>query len=346
MNSFLKVQDFDYYLPPELIAQDPLPDRDRSRLLVVDRRDGSIAHRQFYQMTEYLEPGDILVVNDTKVIPARLRGVRRTGGKVEALLLKDLGDDTWECLVKPGHKTRTGDSLNFTKDGVELTGTVVARTSFGGRLISFVYDGDWERVLSRLGQVPLPPYIKKPLADEDRYQTVYARMPGSAAAPTAGLHFTPSLLEEVREIGCLTRAVTLNVGLGTFRPVREENVEDHAIHEEYYSVSRETACAVNASREAGHRLYAVGTTVVRTLESSCDEDGRVHAGAGDTGLFIYPGYGFRAVDRLITNFHLPKSTLLMLVSAFAGRELIMEAYREAVTERYRFFSFGDAMLIL
>jgi S-adenosylmethionine:tRNA ribosyltransferase-isomerase len=342
----LRVDEFDYYLPPELIAQDPIPDRDQSRLLVVDRRDRSLTHKRFHQVTGYLEAGDVLVVNDTKVIPARLRGVRKTGGKAEALLLKDLGDDNWECLVKPGHKTRTGDNLFFGRDGVDLTGTVISRTSFGGRVIHWTYQGKWEDILSRLGQLPLPPYIKKPLRDPSRYQTVYARVPGSAAAPTAGLHFTPTLLNKVREMGCLVERVTLNVGLGTFRPIRVETVEAHRMHEESFQVTQATADAVNRARAAGHSLCAVGTTVVRTLESCVDDCGRVRAMAGDTSLFVYPGYSFKVIDRLITNFHLPRSTLLMLVSAFAGKELLMRAYDEAVRERYRFYSFGDAMLIL
>lgn len=342
----MRLDDFDYSLPPELIAQDPIPDRDRSRLLVLDRRDGSITHKHFYQVKEYLDPLDILVVNDTRVIPARLKGHRATGGKVEVLLLRDLGDDTWECLVKPGHKTRTGDDLSFSKDGVEMSGRVEGRTGFGGRVIRWSYKGGWDENLARLGETPLPPYIKKPLTEPSRYQTVYARVPGSAAAPTAGLHFTPALMDEIRSVGCKISAVTLNVGLGTFRPVREEEVETHKMHEEYYQVSGETARAINEARAGGGRLFAVGTTVVRTLESSTGDDGKVAPGSGDTGLFIYPGYRFKAIDCLITNFHLPKSTLLMLVSAFAGKDLIMKAYAEAVRERYRFFSFGDAMLIL
>jgi len=340
----LRVEEFDYRLPPELIAQDPIPERDRSRLLVLDRRDRSITHKQFYQVIEYLGPGDALVLNNTKVIPARLRGVRLTGGKAEVLLLRALGEDTWECLVKPGQKTRTGDRLFFGKDG-ELVGTVLSRTGYGGRIVRWTYQGRWEEVLANLGEMPLPPYIKKPLVEPSRYQTVYARIPGSAAAPTAGLHFTPSLLDQVRAAGCQVLEVTLNVGLGTFRPVREETVEAHQIHEEYFELTEEVAGAVNKVKRDGGRIHAVGTTVVRTLES-CAEDGEVHPMSGPTGLFIYPGYRYKVVDRLITNFHLPKSTLMMLVSAFAGKDLIMGAYEEAVRERYRFFSFGDAMLIL
>ena len=342
----MRVDEFDYFLPPELIAQEPASERDESRLLVLDRRDGTIVHKRFKQITEYLEPGDVLVVNDTRVIPARLKGVRKTGGKVEVLLLRNLGSDNWECLVRPGHKTRTGDSLFFGEGSSDLVGTVVSRTPFGGRVIHWTYEGRWEDVLSRLGEVPLPPYIKRPLHDPSRYQTVYARVPGSAAAPTAGLHFTPELLDRIRAMGCRVEHITLDVGLGTFRPVREETVEAHKMHEEYFRVAPEQAEAMNRAREAGHRLYAVGTTVVRTLETCADETGRIRPMSGPTDLFIYPGYRFKAVDSLVTNFHLPKSTLLMLVSAFAGKDLIMKAYREAVEERYRFFSFGDAMLIL
>jgi S-adenosylmethionine:tRNA ribosyltransferase-isomerase len=342
----LRVDEFDYCLPPELIAQDPIPDRDQSRLLVLDRRDGSISHKRFYQVKEYLEPGDVLVVNDTRVIPARLRGKRKTGGKAEVLLLKDLDGDNWECLVKPGHKTRKGDDLFFSKNGVELVGRVLSWTGYGGRVIHWSYQGKWEDVLARAGEMPLPPYVKKPLGDPSRYQTVYARAPGSAAAPTAGLHFTPALLDEIRGIGCAVVPVTLNVGLGTFRPVRVETVEAHEMHAEYFQVPEETADAVNRARDAGKKLYGVGTTVVRTLESSAGAGGKAHPGSGDTDLFIYPGYRFQVIDRLITNFHLPKSTLLMLVSAFAGKDLVMKAYEEAVREGYRFYSFGDAMLIL
>jgi len=342
----VRVDEFDYELPPELIAQDPLPHRDRSRLLVVDRESGSLSHRRFYDVVEYLQPGDAIVVNNTKVIPARLRGTRATGGKVEVLLLRNLGSDNWECLVKPGQKTRVGDKLYFGDDKTRLTGTVVARTGYGGRVVNWSYQGMWEEVLDRLGETPLPPYIKKPLGEPGRYQTVYASVPGSAAAPTAGLHFTPELLDKVRAAGCEVLEVTLNVGLGTFRPVREETVEAHTMHEEYFELTEETAKAVNRVKKSGGRVCAVGTTVVRTLESCAGEDGEVRPAIAATKLFIYPGYRFKVVDRLITNFHLPKSTLLMLVSAFAGRDLIMKAYREAVAERYRFFSFGDAMLIL
>jgi S-adenosylmethionine:tRNA ribosyltransferase-isomerase len=342
----LRVDEFDYHLPPELIAQTPLQRRDESRLLVLDRRTGSISHRTFRDILDYISPGDLMVVNDTRVIPARLLGRRETGGKVEVLLLKEVGPDRWECLVKPGHKTRTGDKLYFGDEGTGLVGTVISRTGYGGRVVSWEYDGKWEDVIGVLGATPLPPYIKAPLSDPERYQTVYAKVPGSAAAPTAGLHFTPALLDQVRSKGCQVEAITLNVGIATFRPVKEENVEEHKIHEEHVVLDKGTADAVSDLRARGGSLFAVGTTVVRTLESAANGDGTVREMAGDTGLFIFPGFRYTVVDHLITNFHLPKSTLLMLVSAFAGKETIMKAYREAVKERYRFFSFGDAMLIL
>ncbi|HHY75228.1 MAG TPA: tRNA preQ1(34) S-adenosylmethionine ribosyltransferase-isomerase QueA [Firmicutes bacterium] len=347
----MRVDEFDYCLPQELIAQKPLERRDESRLMVLDRATGRTEHRRFRDIKEYLRPGDILVVNDTRVIPARLKGVRQTGGKIEVLLLKDLGGDDWECLVKPGHKVRPGDVFTVPggrsaeKDTV-LKGTVKARTAYGGRVIHWEYQGRWEDALEKVGQVPLPPYIKSPIADPSRYQTVYARVPGSAAAPTAGLHFTPELLAEIRDMGVLIESVTLNVGLGTFRPVKEETVEAHVMHEEYFEISEETARVINEARESGGRLFAVGTTVVRSLESSSTEDGKVLPFRGETRLFIYPPYRFKAVDHMVTNFHLPRSTLLMLVAAFAGKDNILRAYREAVDLRYRFFSFGDAMLIL
>ncbi len=342
----MRVDEFDYYLPPELIAQTPLEKRDDSRLLVLDRQSGSISHKTFRDVLDYLDAGDLLVVNDTRVLPARLLGRRETGGKVEALLLKEIGQDRWECLVKPGHKTRIGDKLFFGDEETALIGTVVSRTDYGGRAISWTYKGRWEDVIQRLGKMPLPPYIKTSLRDPERYQTVYAKVPGSAAAPTAGLHFTPSLLGQVKQKGCLVHAVTLNVGIATFRPVKEENVEEHRIHEEYIVVDKGVSQAVSDLRIRGGDLFAVGTTVVRSLESASAGHGTIREMAGDTDLFIFPGFRYSVVDHLITNFHLPKSTLLMLVSAFAGKELIMEAYRQAVNERYRFFSFGDAMLIL
>ncbi|MGI6663130.1 MAG: tRNA preQ1(34) S-adenosylmethionine ribosyltransferase-isomerase QueA [Bacillota bacterium] len=347
----MRVEEFDYSLPQELIAQIPLERRDESRLMVLYRSTGRTEHRRFRDVKEFLRRGDALVVNDTRVIPARMHGIRATGGKIEVLLLKDLGGDNWECLVRPGHKVRTGDVFTIADargggQEVALRGTVQGRTGYGGRIVHWDYDGRWEDVLARVGQVPLPPYIKAPLTDPTRYQTVYARNPGSAAAPTAGLHFTPRLLEEIEEMGVLIEAVTLNVGLGTFRPVKEERVEAHVMHEEYFEISEETARALNDVRRNGGRVFAVGTTVVRSLESSSAEDGRVLPFRGETRLFIYPPYRFKVVDHMITNFHLPKSTLLMLVAAFAGKDNILKAYEEAVALRYRFFSFGDAMLIL
>lgn len=347
----MRVDEFDYSLPQELIAQVPIDRRDESRLLVLDRSTGQREHRRFRDVREYLRPGDALVVNDTRVIPARMHGTRATGGKIEVLLLKDLGGDNWECLVKPGHKVRTGDVFTIpdVKSGkreIALRGKVEGRTAYGGRIIHWDYDGRWEDVLERVGHVPLPPYIKAPLSDPERYQTVYARIPGSAAAPTAGLHLTPELLEEIKKMGVLVEAVTLNVGLGTFRPVKEETVESHVMHEEYFEISDKTAKVLSDVRKSGGRLFAVGTTVVRSLESSSTDDGRVLPFRGETRLFIYPPYRFKVIDRMITNFHLPKSTLLMLVAAFAGKENILKAYEEAVAMRYRFFSFGDAMLIL
>jgi S-adenosylmethionine:tRNA ribosyltransferase-isomerase len=347
----LRVDEFDYSLPQELIAQVPLERRDESRLLVLDRSTGRTEHKRFHDVKEFLRPGDVLVVNDTRVIPARMHGRRKTGGKVEVLLLRDLGGDDWECLVKPGQKVRTGDEFIIPDPKsagreVVLAGKVLRRTAYGGRVVHWDYDGRWEDALRRVGQVPLPPYIKVPLTDPSRYQTVYAKIPGSSAAPTAGLHFTPELLGEIEKMGVLLEAVTLNVGLGTFRPVKEETVEAHVMHEEYFEISEETARAITQVRKEGGRLFAVGTTVVRCLESSSTEDGRVIPFRGETGLFIYPPYRFKVVDRMITNFHLPKSTLLMLVAAFAGKENVLNAYEVAVALRYRFFSFGDAMLII
>ncbi|HHY17389.1 MAG TPA: tRNA preQ1(34) S-adenosylmethionine ribosyltransferase-isomerase QueA [Firmicutes bacterium] len=343
----MKTEEFDYPLPEELIAQIPIPDRDKSRLLVVNRKDGTLSHRMFKDVAFYVSPGDVLVTNNTRVIPARLFGRRKTGGKVEILLLNPVGRDLWECLVKPGGKARPGEQVFIGRDeNSEIIGTVEARTPFGGRLVRFSYQGKWEDVLERVGNVPLPPYIKVPLKDPERYQTVYARIPGSAAAPTAGLHFTPELLSAISARGISVAPVTLNVGLGTFRPVTEENIERHQMHKEYFEISENTASEVNRAKTAGRRILAVGTTAVRALESACDTNGIVSPYKGDTDIFIYPGFQFRVVDCLITNFHLPKSTLLMLVCAFAGKDLIMEAYREAVKEKYRFFSFGDAMLVL
>lgn len=341
----LRTSDFFFDLPQELIAQDPLEDRSSSRLLVLDRRTGSISHGGFRGILKYLQPGDCLVLNDTKVIPARLLGQREgTGGHVEVLLLKRQEGDVWETLVKPGKKCRPGARLVFG-DG-RLRAQVLETVQEGCRRVKFEYEGIFEEVLDALGEMPLPPYITHRLADPDRYQTVYARYEGSAAAPTAGLHFTRDLLEKIQAKGVETAYVTLHVGLGTFRPVKEERVLDHHMHQEFYRVSEEAAEKINGARAAGGRVICVGTTSCRTLESAADQEGRVLPGEGSTEIFIYPGYRFRAVDGLVTNFHLPESTLLMLVSALAGREKVLNAYKEAVMERYRFFSFGDAMLII
>ena len=340
----MNVSDFYYDLPKELIAQDPLEDRAASRLLVLGKKDGSIRHETFRDVTGHLRAGDCLVINNTRVIPARLFGQREdTGGAVELLLLKRRSTDVWETLVKPGKKARTGARLCF--GGGLLTGEIVEVLPDGNRLIQFSYEGIFEELLDRLGQMPLPPYITHTLADQTRYQTVYAKHDGSAAAPTAGLHFTPALLDEIRGMGVKIAEVTLHVGLGTFRPVKVEQVSDHHMHTEYYEVSAEAASLINEAKQAGGRVIAVGTTSCRTLESAADADGFLTEKNGWTDIFIYPGYRFRAIDALITNFHLPESTLVMLVSALAGREHVMHAYEEAIRERYRFFSFGDAMLI-
>ena len=340
----MNVSDFYYDLPKELIAQDPLEDRAASRLLVLGKKDGSIRHETFRDVTGHLRAGDCLVINNTRVIPARLFGQREdTGGAVELLLLKRRSTDVWETLVKPGKKARTGARLCF--GGGLLTGEIVEVLPDGTRLIQFSYEGIFEELLDRLGQMPLPPYITHTLADQTRYQTVYAKHDGSAAAPTAGLHFTPALLDEIRGMGVKIAEVTLHVGLGTFRPVKVEQVSDHHMHTEYYEVSAEAASLINETKQAGGRVIAVGTTSCRTLESAADADGFLTEKNGWTDIFIYPGYRFRAIDALITNFHLPESTLVMLVSALAGREHVMHAYEEAIRERYRFFSFGDAMLI-
>ncbi|HHV94189.1 MAG TPA: tRNA preQ1(34) S-adenosylmethionine ribosyltransferase-isomerase QueA [Firmicutes bacterium] len=341
----MKVADFDYYLPEELIAQEPVEPRDASRLLVVHRKTGQLEHRVFRDIVEYLLPGDVLIINDTKVIPARLYGRKKdTGGQVELLLLRRINRDLWETLVRPGRRVRPGTWLEFG-DG-RLLAEVEDATPAGGRIVRFVYEGVFETILDELGQMPLPPYIHKELADRNRYQTVYAREEGSAAAPTAGLHFTPGLLDKIKEKGVAIHPITLHVGLGTFRPVKVEEVAEHKMHSEYYSISEETANAIAAAKEAGGKVIAVGTTTTRTLEAAAHKHGRVTADSGWTDIFIYPGFQFRVVDALITNFHLPRSTLLMLVSALAGRDLILHAYRVAVERRYRFFSFGDAMLIL
>ena len=341
----MKTSDFYYDLPQELIAQDPLEDRSSSRLLVLDRETGEMEHRVFRDITEYLRPGDCLVVNNTKVIPARLLGVKEdTGAGIEILLLKRKADNVWETLVKPGKKARPGARIVFG-DGI-LKGEVLEVVDEGNRLIRFEYEGIFEEILDRLGQMPLPPYITHQLKDKNRYQTVYAKHDGSAAAPTAGLHFTKELLKQIEDMGVKIAHVTLHVGLGTFRPVKVENVQDHHMHSEFYMVEESEAKKVNDTKEAGGRVICVGTTSCRTVESAADENGRLKSGSGWTDIFIYPGYEFKILDALITNFHLPESTLVMLVSALAGREHVLAAYEEAIKERYRFFSFGDAMLIL
>lgn len=341
----MDVKDFNYELPEELIAQDPLEKRSNSRLMVLDKKSGDISHRHFYNIKEYLRAGDCLVINNTKVIPARLFGEReKTGGKVEILLLKRKSDDVWETLVKPGKKARIGEVLSFG-NGL-LKAEVMAIVEEGNRLLRFEYDGIFEEILDRLGQMPLPPYITHELQDKNRYQTVYAKYDGSAAAPTAGLHFTEELLQEIRDMGVSIAEVTLHVGLGTFRPVKVENVLDHHMHSEFFQISAEVAELINETKRKGGRVISVGTTSTRTLESAVEEDGTLREKSGWTEIFIYPGYRFRVIDGLITNFHLPESTLVMLVSALAGREHVLQAYREAVKEKYRFFSFGDAMLIL
>lgn len=340
----MKTSDFYYDLPQELIAQDPLEDRSSSRLLHLDRQTGELEHTDFKHITKYLNPGDCLVINDTKVIPARLYGHKtETGALIEILLLKRRENDIWECLVKPGKKARPGAQIAFG-DGI-LTGEIIDVVEEGNRLIQFHYEGIFEEILDRLGEMPLPPYITHKLQDKNRYQTVYAKNEGSAAAPTAGLHFTKELLKEVENMGVKIAHVTLHVGLGTFRPVKVDDVEKHHMHSEFYVVEEDQAQLINDTKKNGGRVISVGTTSCRTLESAAGEDGILRAGSGWTEIFIYPGYQFKIIDGLITNFHLPESTLLMLVSALAGKEKIMHAYEEAVKERYRFFSFGDAMFI-
>lgn len=341
----MKTSDFYYELPKELIAQDPLEDRSSSRLMVLHSKSGRIEHRHFSDIADYLKPGDCLVRNNTKVIPARLFGVREdTGGAVELLLLKRRENDIWETLVKPGRKARTGAKLSFGED--RLHGEIVDVLADGNRLIQFRYEGIFEEILDELGQMPLPPYITHKLEDKNRYQTVYAKYEGSAAAPTAGLHFTDELFAKLEEKGIIVANVTLHVGLGTFRPVKAEDVGSHHMHSEYYRIEPEEAQKINGAKEHGGRIICVGTTSCRTLESAADEKGVLHPGEGNTEIFIYPGYRFRMLDVLVTNFHLPESTLLMLVSALAGRETVLHAYETAVREKYRFFSFGDAMMIL
>ena len=340
----LKTSDFYFDLPPELIAQDPLTDRSASRLLVLDKNTGEIKHEQFRNIINYLNPGDCLVLNDTRVIPARLHGIREeTGAAIEVLLLKRKEKDVWETLVKPGKKVRPGAKLSFG-EGL-LRGEVLEIVEEGNRLIRFQYEGIFEEVLDRLGEMPLPPYITHKLEDKNRYQTVYAKYDGSAAAPTAGLHFTRDLLDEIAQKGVNLAYVTLHVGLGTFRPVKAERITEHHMHSETYQITKEAAEVINRTRKNGGRVICVGTTSCRSLESAAEEDGTLRECSGDTEIFIYPGYRFKVLDALITNFHLPESTLVMLVSALAGREKVLRAYGEAVEERYRFFSFGDAMLI-
>lgn len=339
----MKTHDFWYDLPEGLIAQTPLEKRDTSRLLVLDRSNGQTQHKHFFDIIDYLNPGDCLVMNDSRVLPARLLGHRPTGGAVEVLLLRDLGNKRWECLCKPGRKMQIGNEVLFGNG--ELSATVVAVKDDGNRVVEFHYEGIFLEVLERLGKMPLPPYIKAELQDQERYQTVYSRAVGSAAAPTAGLHFTNELLAKIREKGIQTAFVTLHVGLGTFRPVKAEEITEHHMHSELCMIGEETATVLNATRENGGRIICVGTTSCRTLESLVNEDGTFEAKSKWTEIFIYPGYQFKAMDALITNFHLPESTLVMLVSAFAGREHVLNAYREAVKERYRFFSFGDAMFL-
>lgn len=340
----LKKEDFYFELPQELIAQDPLEDRSGSRLLVLDKESGEIEHRTFRDIKEYLEPGDCLVINDTKVIPARLIGSKvGTNAKIEILLLKRKENDIWETLVKPGKKAKPGTKISFG-EGL-LIGEVLDVVDEGNRLIQFSYEGIFEEILDQLGQMPLPPYITHQLEDKNRYQTVYAKHSGSAAAPTAGLHFTPELLEEIKESGVEIAHVTLHVGLGTFRPVKVENIQEHHMHSEFYRIEASEAEKINRAKREEHRVICVGTTSCRTVESAAKPDGTLSECSGWTEIFIYPGYRFKVLDCLLTNFHLPESTLIMLVSALAGREHVLHAYEEAVKERYRFFSFGDAMLI-
>ena len=339
----MKTSEFWYDLPEELIAQTPLEKRDTSRLLALDRVTGEISHKHFYDIIDYLKPGDCLVMNDSRVLPARLLGHRPTGGAVEVLLLRDLGDKKWECLCKPGRKMQVGNEVIFGNG--ELSATVREVRDDGNRVVEFHYEGIFLEVLERLGKMPLPPYIKEELEDQERYQTVYSREVGSAAAPTAGLHFTNELLDKIRDKGIKTAFVTLHVGLGTFRPVKAENISEHHMHSELCMISAETAAILNETKAKGGRVICVGTTSCRTLESLVNDDGSFEAKSKWTEIFIFPGYTFKAMDGLITNFHLPESTLVMLVSAFAGREHVLSAYAEAVRERYRFFSFGDAMFI-
>ena len=340
----MTTKDFFYELPPELIAQTPLADRTASRLMMLNKQTGSITHKHFYDIVDNLQSGDCLVMNNTRVIPARLYGTKEgSGGKIEFLLLKRLELDKWEVILKPGKKAKVGSRFEF--GGGLLKAEVLEIIEDGNRIVQFEYDGVWEELLDKLGEMPLPPYIKEKLTDRERYQTVYSKIEGSAAAPTAGLHFTKELLNKIEAKGITLAYLTLHVGLGTFRPVSVDNVEDHLMHSEYYQIDKETADKINNARKNGGRIIAVGTTSVRTLETVADQDGTVKPASGNTSIFIYPGYKFKSIDGLITNFHLPESTLLMLVSALAGKENIMNAYKCAVCEKYRFFSFGDAMFI-
>jgi len=341
----MKRSEFYFELPKELIAQEPLEDRSSSRLMVFNKKTGEIEHDIFKNITKYLKAGDCLVLNDTKVIPARLIGRREdSGGKIEFVLIKRISSNEWETLVKPGRRAKIGSRFVFGTG--ELIAEVLDTTEAGGRIVRFYYEGVFEEVLDKLGEMPVPPYIKKKLKNKDRYQTVYAKYEGSAAAPTAGLHFTKELLEKIKQMGVKTVFITLHVGLGTFRPVKEEEIENHKMHEEFYIVTKEAANEINETRKSGGRIIAVGTTSTRTLETVADENGYVKEKSGWTDIFIYPGYKFKAIDGMITNFHLPESTLIMMVSAFAGRENIMRAYQVAIEHKYRFFSFGDAMLII
>lgn len=341
----MNLSDFDYFLPEELIAQEPSEQRDISRLMVLPLTGEKTEHRRFKDLVDYLKPGDTLVLNDTKVIPARLIGIKEgTGARIEVLLLKQLDGNRWEALVKPGKRVAVGTRITFGQGLLECR--VLDSTEFGGRVVQFSFDGPFEEVLDRVGVMPLPPYIKKPLLEQHRYQTIYARWAGSAAAPTAGLHFSPELLNQIREMGVVVAPVLLHVGLGTFRPVKVEDIRLHHMHAEYYEISEETSTAIAETRSRGGRVIAVGTTTTRCLESAAGPEGKVKPGSGWTEIFIYPGYRFKVIEGLVTNFHLPKSTLLMMISALAGRERILVAYNEAVKNEYRFFSFGDAMLII
>ncbi|MDD3165782.1 MAG: tRNA preQ1(34) S-adenosylmethionine ribosyltransferase-isomerase QueA [Oscillospiraceae bacterium] len=341
----MKTSDFYYDLPQELIAQTPLAARDHSRLMLLNKTTGAVEHRHFYELPQFLRPGDCLVLNDSRVLPARLIGHRESGGAVEVLLLIDRGEKVWECLVRPGKKCHPGTKLFFGEGEHQLTAEVLEEVAGGNRLIRFNYEGIFLETLERLGKMPLPPYIKEELQDQERYQTVYSKVSGSAAAPTAGLHFTPELLREIEAMGVRLAYVTLHVGLGTFRPVKSDDVEHHDMHSEYCMISKQTADIINETKRAGGRVICVGTTSCRTIESWAADDGTMQECAGWTKIFIYPGYRFKVLDCLITNFHLPESTLIMLVSALAGKEHVLEAYRQAVEEKYRFFSFGDAMFL-